>query len=852
MKARSLGALVLCAFFFASFAAARAQGQTSATAATAAAAAVKAVEGQHVKPPADYASFIKGASVTDGLLPVIVKDGKVYLSVSPSQLNADFIETSVPSTGFGGAGPAPGEPYVAPARILHFQRYDDKIVMRWPNTDTLTVPQSPQAAGVAASLPSSILAVSPIVAEDSGHIVFSAETFLGDVADLADQLNGEVKKPGQQHHLDPTRSFFSAQKAFPENDVLRVTQTWVSSEPSAIDTAPDRRSITVEMTYNIIAAPHDGYVPRYNDQRVGYVQAPILNFSTDDLMERAQHYIVRWNFGTRTSGAPFHATNPLVFYLASDIPTEYRAPVRNALLNWNRAFEKVGILDAVRVEDQPASPGWDPDDIRHNMVRWIDTSYPQYGAEALVSQDPRTGEELNVGVNFDATEGIGGRLLYKYEIAPVRGLPDTAAAEAQFAKDLVYAVILHESGHDLGLLHNFIGSMAYTAKDLQSVAFTQKYGIGNSVMEYDPLNLWPKGTPNGDYEQMVLGPYDYYAVRYGYGYTGAQTPAAERATLDNWASQWANPRYRFASDDDAYGFANGASVDPRVEVYDLTNAPLPWCATQLTMLRGLMNGVDARFPQAGMPYDQARAAFLMPMRQYLRCAAMPANTIGGEYLSRSRKGDPGAVAPFTPVSRATERAAWLQLRDGLFSDAAWRFSPSVLNSLSYSQYEAFDDTPDWGYKPPDTRNVSVAAIVAGAQDATLKQLFAPMRLARLDQISMQFRKNQTMSLSDLFDWAQSGIFGNLASGARDGVVRRNLQVMYAKRLAAMWTNPLPGTPADAQALARLELQHLEHAAGMGAGRRGIDTLERAHLEALRAIASQALQAHATIGTPSGS
>jgi hypothetical protein len=797
--------------------------------------------------PAPYATFVKGATVEAGLFPVIEKNGAYFLELRNSQLGADFIETSVPSSGLGGFGPAPGEPYVAPARILRFERYGNQVVLRWPNTYAATSRDSPQREGVIQSLPDSVVAVVPIAAQDDERVVIPASPFLGDVADLGASLREAVKNPMHAYHLDPSKSFFIAAKAFPENDVLRVDQTWASAEPDKLDNAPDPRSVEVKIAYNLIQAPSDdAFVPRIADPRVGYFSQPLLDFKNDELLHRAVHYAIRWNFGPRTSAAPANAAHPIVFYLSNDIPMQYRATVRAALLTWNDAFAKIGILNAVEVKQQPADPKWDPDDIRHNVVRWIDTSDPQYGAEALITDDPRTGEELNVGVNFDAIVGMAGRLLYKYEIAPARGLADTRAAEQKFTDQFVRAIILHESGHDLGLQHNFIAHEAYTAKDLQNKAFTDRYGVASSVMEYAPLNLWPKGTPQGDYVQLVLGPYDYYAVRYGYGYIpGARTPQQELPTLQRWASQWSNPKFRFASDEDADLFASGHSVDPRVVQYNLTDHPLAWCASQTKMLHGLMDAVNARFPERGMPYDEARDAFLTPMRSYLRCEQDAAHTIGGEYLSRAQRGDPGASAPIVPVPLAAERRAWQQLATGLFSDSAWRFNPQVLNTLTYSEYSEFVDAT-WAYTMQPHHDVSVVDIVGAAQNATLGELFSPLRLQRMDEFSLRYPGAKTMSLADLFGWAQYTIFGDVANGgvAHDGVVRRNLQATYATLLGRMLTAPEPGTPSDAQALARAELVNLRHDATAGLSHGKLDALTSAHLELLRAIARQALSAHA--------
>lgn len=847
MFQRSFGTLAFVLSLALATAPAHAQG-SNAAAAAAGAAAVRAMQAGQPHSPAPYDIFVKGANVQDGLIPIVKKDGKVYFALTTEQIAKDFIETSVPSTGLGGFGPAPGEPYVAPARVIRFERVDNSIVMRWPNSFTLTAPNSPYALGVQESLPNSIIAVVPIVAEDGGHVVFAADPFLGDVANLSAAFSEIDKNPMHAYHLDPTRSFFSDAKAFPKNDMLRVDQTWQSLMPPPLDNAPDPRNVEVRMSYNIIEAPSDGYVPRIADPRVGYFSQPLLNFSTDDLIRRDVHFIARWNFGNRTSSAPFTATNPIVFYLSNDIPTEYRPAFRAALLTWNEAFRRIGILNAIDVEQQPDDASWDPDDIRHNMVRWIDTSSPQYGAEALIVSDPRTGEELNIGVNFDAVMALSGRLAYKYQIAPARGYADSTAAERAYDEEFIRAVMLHESGHDLGLQHNFIGTMAYTAKDLQSRAFTQRYGIANSVMEYEGLNLWPKGTPQGDYNQLVLGPYDYYAVNYGYGYIpNATTATQELPTLQRWASRWSDPKYRFASDEDAQAFASGHAIDPRVMTYDLTDKPLQWCDGQMRLMHGLMNDVNRRFPQSGMPYDEARAAFLSPMRTYLRCATMAAHTIGGEYASRARRGDPHSGPPLQPVSLAYERQAWKVLANGLFADSPWRFNPNVLDLLAYSEYAEFTDAK-WAYNPTTRHDVSVVDIVNAAQEAALAELFSPLRLRRLDDMGMKYGEGATMTMTDLFDWSRATILGDLASGAKtDGVVRRNLQINYAKMLADMWTSPKPGTPGDAQALARLELTNLRHAAANGAGVSGLSQIDRAHLESLEAIADQALAAHATIG-----
>jgi hypothetical protein len=602
------------------------------------------------------------------------------------------------------------------------------------------------------------------------------------------------------------------------------------------------------MEYNLIAPPTDGYMPRIADDRVGYFTLANLDFGTDQHASRANYFLSRWNFAPATPGKPSAATHPMVFTLSKDVPIEYRQPIRQALLAWNDGFRRVGILNAVQVEDQPADPNWDPQDLRHNMVRWFDSSSPQYGAEALIVNDPRTGEEINVGINIDSVVGVGGNALYTFFVAPTRGIPDDPAARRQFVMDYIVGLVLHESGHDMGFQHNFIGSMAYTAKQLQSKSFTAKYGIATSVMEYAPVNLWPKGTPQGEYNQLVLGPYDYHALDYGYSYVaGASTPQQELPALRRIASQWANPLLRFASDEDV-GFHSGHAIDPRVQQDDLSTDPLGWCLVQMRSEHAVMDAVGQRFPRFQLPNDDARTAFGVPLRQYVRCATMSGHVIGGEYLSRDRAGDPNSKAPLSYVPRSEEVRAWQLLDQFLFSDKAWQFNPSVLTRLTYSEQSFIAPFGSWAYNPPDRHDVDVVGIAGGAQDQVLTEFFGPLTLQRIDQLEMKYGTGKTMSIADLFDWAQSSIYGDIADGrtGSDGVVFRNLQARYARQLGTLWTSPTDGTPDDASALARLKLEDLRHTVRIALGRSGLSEVTRAHLEELDAIANQALSAQRVV------
>jgi len=356
-------------------------------------------------------------------------------------------------------------------------------------------------------------------------------------------------------------------------------------------------------------------------------------------------------------------------------------------------------------------------------------------------------------------------------------------------------------------------------------------------MEYAPINLWPKGSSSGDLFQTTIGPYDYHVIHWGYApIAAAHTSAEEVATLSGWAASAVDPKYAFASDEDVQ--FDGHAVDPRVAQWQLTNRPIDWCETQLAIDQNLMRSIDTRFPAPQQPWEQERFAFSLLVRQYNRCAGAMTHYIGGEYLTRARRGDPGQPAPLAPVPRGLEARAYHDLDRYLFSDSAWQISALTLNRLVYTEHSSF---ADFGYDPTPRHDVSLATMVGGYQNRALAYMFSPLVLQRLADLPSKAKPGTTMSLADLFSWTRASIYGNLAGGASpQSQIRRNLQRNYTRLLARLTVAPYPDTPYDAQALARHELLSV---AGNVRGllrRDDLDVQTKAHLEALQDDVARAL------------
>jgi hypothetical protein len=840
-------------------------------------------------PAADYAKLVKGAETQTGLFKIIRKDGKVFLELRADQLDTDFVEHVVPANGLGGFGLHGGDQFAQEARIVRFHQNGKALVMIWPHTRFLATPGTSQATAVHESTADSVQALLPIVIDDTPAktLVVDASPLLGDELDLGNALSDaddSERNPQGSYHLDASRTFFGPSKAFPQNVILEADQTFASSKPQAIDTVPDARSIQMRIKYNFAAiSATPGYMPRLYDERVGFWEDPHIAFDENNQRDNHVWYILRWDLEkSDPAKAASPAKKPIVFYLDGSIPPEYRDIVRDGVLEWNKAFARVGILDALQVKDPPNDPSWDPDDIRYSVIRWVTDEESEFGAEAQLVWDPRTGEIFRGGVLLDSALGRAAKFSERNLLAAlaVPGSTDAIvqqaapsrpsfahgelpfgigeAAEAAFGstalalagaapsdvdafvRERIKSVVMHEVGHDFGLSHNFIAHNAFTSSELKSKAFTRAHGTSASVMDYWPVNIWPRGESTGDYSPQTIGPYDYHAIHWGYApIPGAKSPRDEVPTLERWASAAVDPRYAFAGDED--GFFDGHAIDPRTAPFVATNHPIDWCVGQLQFTQGLFRTLDRRFPQPQHPWDDERAAFLSLFTRYKTCATTMTHYVAGEYLSRARVGDAGADAALSAVPRSEEKRAFEILNAYVFQDSAWQFSRATLNRLTYTEYMPF---ANFGYDPVPRHDVPVVELIGALQNGVLGYMYSPLVLQRLADLPTKTPPGRTMTLADLFSWTQGAVFTDVA--APRSQIRRNLQRRYARLLGTLVTAPAAGTPLDAQALARYELIALDASVAHALAARGVDLQTRAHLTGIRVDVRRALSAQSVL------
>ena len=206
-----------------------------------------------------------------------------------------------------------------------------------------------------------------------------------------------------------------------------MAATYASGGQAQIDTVPDSRGVTINVHYSISRLPETGYQPRLADDRVGYFLSVIKDFSRPGGEDQFVRYINRWDLRkAEPTAAVSPPVTPIIFWIEKTVPFKYRAPIREGILEWNKAFEKAGFVNAIEVRQQPDDATWEPEDINYNTFRWITSNAGFAMGPSRVN--PMTGQILDADIIFDAD--FVDIWMKKFEITPAADELDSPRSRA--------------------------------------------------------------------------------------------------------------------------------------------------------------------------------------------------------------------------------------------------------------------------------------------------------------------------------------------------------------------------------------------------------------------------------------
>ncbi|GAB4381009.1 MAG: zinc-dependent metalloprotease [Calditrichia bacterium] len=714
-------------------------------------------------------------------------------------------------------------------------------------------------------------------------LVDASELFILDLAAVSHQTS-QVKMP---FNLDKDNSYFSEIKSFPQNSEIEVTLHFKSSKPSPLYTLPDSRSLFHRYHYSLSALPETDYTPRIADDRIGHFLAMYQDYSSLLTETPYKRYITRWHL--KKSEPAFKKSKPekpIVFWLENTIPVEFREAVRQGVLTWNQAFERIGFQDAIEVKQMPDDATWDPADVRYNTIRWIvqpgggyavgpSRANPFtgqiYDADIRISADmvrfvfrefdefvnPLSWEEFSAHALFpglepnaafpnenlpftcDIARGASHQLAFGWNVLSARGLVKPLGEEVKkYINDFLIHVVAHEVGHTLGLRHNFKASSIYTPRELADGEFTRKNGLTGSMMDYTPVNLTAENKEKGQYWQTTLGPYDYWAIEYAYKPLDPDSKESEEAMLEKIASRVADPHLQYGTDEDAFGTST-RGIDPTCNLWDLGDDPI-WFFKQRTQLsRELWKEIPEEFETKGQRYQKIRLVFSQGISEYARAAVTIPKFVGGLYFRRDHIGDPNGRLPFEVVSADKQREALAFLNKEIFAADAFNFPPELLNKLAPERFWDFQGT----VFRITRMDYPIHGIVQLIQAAALFRLYDPLILQRIQDNELRVPKGEKpFTLVELFQSVRQAIWEEVAARKNINSFRRELQRMHLYILNRMVVNVPKNLPHDAVSLARADLLTLKKQIEEGLNSAAFDAYTRAHLEETKAKINAALTA----------
>jgi len=798
-------------------------------------------------PPFD--KVLGDAKKYEGMLTLYRKDNKLFAELKSSDFNKDLIILISIARGIGQGSLLGGMSWgFGDDWLWQFRKTDDDRVLIVRRNVRFTADKgSPEERAVELAYTDSRLFSLPVVTKgpSGGLVVDLTPVFMSDLPQISQALPG--------FSLSAAKSSWAAVKAFDRNIELEVAATYASSGSRNIDTVSDSRGVTVNVHYSISRLPSTGYKPRMADDRIGYFLTVIKDFSREGEEDRFVRYINRWQLEKADASAEKSPPKePIRFYLEKTIPFRYRKPIREGIEEWNKAFEEAGFVNAIEVVQQQKNDDWDPEDIRYNTFRWITSGAGFAMGPSRVN--PTTGQILDADIIFDAdfiqywkqeyetftpdaiAAMTGGPLDLKsyqqhvrkqghnacscqlhdgmaYELAmgwtalADRYSNQSEAMQERMIEEGLKHIAMHEVGHTLGLRHNFKASSVWSLEEMDDPTKARETGTVASVMDYSPANIVPADQDQGPFYSLTVGPYDVWAIRYGYSPLGNST-SGDVEKLKEIANESGKPEYAYATDEDA----RGIDPDPLVNRFDLGKDPLAYAKRRTDLIGGLWIGLVDDVVEEGDGYQRARQAFGVLLGNYGRAMHFASRFVGGVYMHRSHKGDEDASAPFVIVEPARQRAAMDLVAERIFNDEPFQFPPELYNHLASSHWS------HWGSNVPLRQDYAAHETIAMWQDRILSQLLSSLTLTRLHDSELKIPDDEdAFTTAELLDRLTSAIFSELDNLPAEeeftnrkpaiSSLRRSLQRRFISRMANLAMGEA-GAPADCQTVAYLELQQL--------------------------------------------
>ena len=601
--------------------------------------------------------------------------------------------------------------------------------------------------------------------------------------------------------LSSKKSKYLSINNYPENSDIAVEYIYENPSPvnNGTDEVTDARFVSVKLQHSLIEVPQNNFKPRYDDPRVGYFIEKVTD-QTSTSATPWKDLIHRWDLQKKDPDAKIsEPVKPITWWIENTTPKEFRPIIKNAVLAWNEAFETAGFKNAVECYEQPDTASWDAQDIRYNVIRWTSSPRPPYGGYGPSFVNPRTGQILGADIMLEFIY-LSNRLPYEklYDVAALDNLqPESnlnydncAYGEAmhqnilygtqimnafdfseinkdEFIKQALYDLVLHEVGHTFGLNHNFIASQLHTPQEIQDPVLGATIGLTASVMDYTIPNISPDKTKQGLFFDIKPGPYDKWAIQYGY--VNTVNDAEEKETLQKILAESVKKENRFMNDADDMRSV-GRGIDPRANLYDMSDDAIGYAIGNIKMVNDALPKLLKKYSTPNKSYHELRNGYLALSGHYARSLNVIGRYIGGVYVNRNFVGQDTSSKPFTPVPYTEQKRAMQALTQYAFSKNAFK-TPNNIYTYLQMQRRGYDFRRE-------NEDPKIHDRILNTQRAVLDELLNNTVMLRLTDTKLYGNK---YSVNAMLKDVTNGIFIE-DLGASVSTIRQNLQEEYVSRL----------------------------------------------------------------------
>ena len=529
-----------------------------------------------------------------------------------------------------------------------------------------------------------ILAYNP----DSTALVIDATHLLSDSGDPAlSPVQSKMRNYEIFFKPDSKLTAIVGMETYPRSLTVRTRFSGLSTiKNDGVLMLEDYR-ITVEAQRTLLFLPETKMKPRISDQRIGTFLTAKQRIPDGNPVE-TYTLTNRWRLepsdtAAYARGERVRPVKPIVFHLDTLFPSAWREAIRRGVLCWNRAFERIGFVEAVEVRDFPRNdPAFNPGDLRRSCIRYLPSEVENAMGPSWV--DPSTGEIVSASVliNNDVVRlATAWRFFQTAQLDPrVR----TANPSEELLLETLSYITTHEVGHCLGLLHNMASSAAIPTDSLRSANFTARYGITPSIMDYARFNYVAQPGDRGvRLTPPELGVYDYYAIEWLYRWYPGGLSVRQEAKIGEQLidSKEGDPMYRYIPQQVL------SRYDPSVIEEDLGNDALKSATYGVANLKWISARMDEWLAPGDPEFRLREELYPKLVDQYHRYLLHVLYQVGGIRLDNSRRATEQATR-FVSVPAARQEAAlrWA-LRE--WCDCDWLLAKPYAVGYPFGHYQTY-------------------------------------------------------------------------------------------------------------------------------------------------------------------